>query len=268
MKYYKLLSIAGSDSSGGAGIQADLKTFAALGCYGMSVVTAITAQNTKGVRSVHAPPPAFVEDQLAAVLEDIGADAIKIGMLYSVEVIETIARQLKKYPENKIVLDPVMVAQSGESLIQDEAIDAIKSLLMPLSVVVTPNIPEASIFVNDEIHSPEDMQNAARKLASSGTRSILLKGGHLEGGDCTDLLYFCREDRFMEFGAKRIPTRNNHGTGCTLSSAIASYLAKGFSIEESVRNAKDYVSGAIQAGSEYKTGAGHGPLHHFYKLWK
>ncbi len=267
MEYYKLLTIAGSDSSGGAGIQADLKTFAALGCYGMSVVTAITAQNTMGVRSVHAPPPAFVEDQLAAVLEDLGADAIKIGMLYSVEVIETIARQLKKYPENIIVLDPVMVAQSGESLIQDEAIDAIKSLLMPLSVVVTPNVPEASIFVNDEINSPEDMQNAARKLASCGARSILLKGGHLEG-DSTDLLYLCREERFTEFKAKRIQTRNNHGTGCALSSAIASYLAKGFSIEESVRHAKEYVTGAIQAGVEYEIGSGHGPLHHFYKLWK
>lgn len=268
MKYYKLLTIAGSDSSGGAGIQADLKTFAALGCYGMSVITAITAQNTRGVRSVHAPPPAFVEEQLAAVLEDIGADAIKIGMLYSVEVIETVARQLKKYPANKIVLDPVMLAQSGDSLIQEEAIDAVKSLLMPLSEVVTPNLPEASIFVNGEIHTPEDMRNAARKLASCGTRNILLKGGHLEGGDSTDLLYLCREDRFMEFKAKRIPTRNNHGTGCTLSSAIASYLAKGFSIEESVRHAKEYVTGAIQAGVGYETGGGCGPLHHFYKLWK
>ena len=267
MKYYKLLTIAGSDSSGGAGIQADLKTFAALGCYGMSVVTALTAQNTKGIRSVYALPPAFVEEQLAAVLEDLGTDAIKIGMLYSVEVIEVVARQLKKHPENKIVLDPVMVAQSGESLIQDKAIDAIKSLLIPLSVVFTPNLPEASIFVSAKIQTPEDMQNAARKLASYGTKNILLKGGHLEGGDSTDLLYLCREDRFMEFKAKRIVTRNNHGTGCTLSSAIAAHLAKGFSIEESIRHAKEYVTGAIQAGVEYETGGGSGPLHHFHKLW-
>jgi len=139
---------------------------------------------------------------------------------------------------------------------------------MPLSMVVTPNIPEASIFVDDEIHTPEDMQRAARKLAFSGTKNILLKGGHLEGRDSTDLLYLCREDRFLEFKAKRIPTQNNHGTGCTLSSAIASYLAKGFSIEESVRHAKEYVTGAVQAGVEYKTGRGCGPLHHFYKQWE
>ncbi len=268
MNYYKLLTIGGSDCSGGAGIQADLKTFAALGCYGMSVITALTAQNTEGVRSIHAASPAFIEDQLSAVLEDLGADAVKIGMLYSVGTIETVARLLKESYVNKIVLDPVMVAQSGGKLIQDDAVSAIRSLLMPLSSVVTPNIPEASIFVNGEIHTSVDMQNAVRKLGSSGARSILLKGGHLGGKDSSDLLYFCQEDRCMEFNAERITTRNNHGTGCTLSSAIASYLAKGFSIEESVRHAKEYVTGAIQAGVKYKTGRGHGPLHHFFKQWE
>ncbi len=268
MKYYKVLTIAGSDCSGGAGIQADLKTFSALGCYGMSVITALTAQNTRGVASVHAVPPAFVEDQLEAVFSDISVDAVKIGMLYSVEVIETVARQLKKHAVKNIVLDPVMIAQSGDSLLQDEAVDALKDFLMPLAAVATPNIPEASVFVDHHIITPDEMQQAVRQLASYGSKTILLKGGHLEGRESTDLLYICQEDRFIEFKAKRIPTRNNHGTGCTLSSAIASFLARGGDLETSVRYAKEYVTGAIQAGVEYETGGGHGPLHHFYDLWK
>ncbi len=267
MKYCKVLTIAGSDSCGGAGIQADLKTFSALGCYGMSVITAITAQNTNCVSSVHGVPSDFVTDQLTAVLSDIDADAVKIGMLYSVEVIESVARQLREYSVKNIVLDPVMVAQSGGSLLQDEALDAVKNLLMPLAAVVTPNIPEASVLVNHDIDSPEDMRKATLRLASCGAGSILLKGGHLTGEECNDLLYICSENRFVEFKAERISTRNNHGTGCTLSSAIASYLAKGFSTEKSVKYAKEYVLGAIRAGREYETGSGHGPLHHFYKFW-
>ena len=267
MKYHKVLTIAGSDSSGGAGIQADLKTFSALGCYGMSVVTALTAQNTQGVISIHAAPPAFIHEQLEAVLKDLGADAVKIGMLYSVETIETVARQLKKYSLENIVLDPVMVAQSGDSLLQDDAVDALKELLMPLSAVVTPNIPEASVLVNRRINTPADMHIAARQLASFGPGGVLLKGGHLRGDESTDLLYVCRKDQFVTYKARRIKTRNNHGTGCTLSSAIAAYLAKGLTLDDSVRQAKAYVTGAIEAGRGYEMGGGHGPLHHFYQLW-
>jgi hydroxymethylpyrimidine/phosphomethylpyrimidine kinase len=268
MKYDKVLTIAGSDCSGGAGIQADLKTFSSLGCYGMSVITALTAQNTRGVVSVHAIPPAFVEDQLEAVFSDMGADAVKIGMLYSAEIIETVARQLKKHAVKNIVLDPVMIAQSGDSLLQDEAVNALKDLLMPLALVTTPNLPEASVLLNRQIEATDDMEKAARQLCSGAFGSILLKGGHMDGKSSVDWLYDSREDRFVEFKAERIQTRNNHGTGCTLSSAIASFLAKKFSLEESVRRAKIYVTGAIRAGTDYEIGGGHGPLHHFYEMWK
>jgi len=267
LKYHNVLTIAGSDSSGGAGIQADLKTFSALGCYGMSVVTALTAQNTRGVVSVHPVPPAFIEDQLEAVLKDLGASAVKIGMLYSVEIIGAVARQLKKYSPENIVLDPVMIAQSGDKLLQDDAVDALKELLMPLSVVVTPNIPEASVLVNHHISTFADMHGAAQELSSLGSGGVLLKGGHLGGDESFDLLYDCRKDQFITYKARRIKTGNNHGTGCTLSSAIAAYLAKGMSLDDSIRKAKVYVTGAIEAGRGYKMGGGHGPLHHFYQLW-
>lgn len=266
-KYHKALTIAGSDSSGGAGIQADIKTFSALGCYGMSVVTALTAQNTRGVTSVHAVPAVFVEDQLEAVFNDMGADAVKIGMLYSVEVVETVARQLMKHSAKNIVLDPVMVAQSGDRLVQGKAITAVRDLLIPLATVVTPNVPEASVFLNRPIHTSEDMRKAAIQLASCGAGSILLKGGHLDGSDSTDVFYICREDRFIVLEAERIATRNNHGTGCTISSAIASYLARGLSLEKAVRKAKEYLTKAIRAGSEYEIGSGHGPVHHFHEFW-
>jgi hydroxymethylpyrimidine/phosphomethylpyrimidine kinase len=266
-KYHKVLTIAGSDSSGGAGLQADMKTFSALGCYGMSVVTALTAQNTMGVTSVHAVPAAFVRDQLEAVFNDMGADAVKIGMLYSVDVVETVAGQLKKHAAKNVVLDPVMSAQSGDRLVQDKAIAAVKDLLMPLATVVTPNVPEASVFLNRPIHTSEDMRKAAIQLASCGAGSILLKGGHLDGSDSTDVFYIRREDRFIVLEAKRVSTRNNHGTGCTISSAIASYLARGLSLEKAVRKAKEYLTKAIRAGSEYETGSGHGPVHHFHEFW-
>ena len=178
--YHKVLTIAGSDSGGGAGIQADLKTMSAIGCYGMSVITALTAQNTRGVTGIHAVPPSFAAEQIAAVLSDIGADAVKIGMLYSAELIEVIAGQLKKYGAEKIVLDPVMVAQSGDKLLQDDAIQAIKEYLMPLADVVTPNLPEAEVLIGRSIQGLDDMQTAAKSLARYGSRSILIKGGHLE----------------------------------------------------------------------------------------
>jgi len=266
--YCKVLTIAGSDSGGGAGIQADLKTFSALGCYGMSVVTALTAQNTQGVNGIHAVPPPFVEEQMEAVFTDIGTDAVKIGMLYSAELIETVAGQLIRHDVKKIVLDPVMVAQSGDKLLQDEAVEALKEHLMPLADVVTPNLPETGVLVEREINGLEEMKTAARTLAAHGSRSILVKGGHLEGRGSMDLLYLVEEDRFVTYDSARVKTRNNHGTGCTLSSAIASYLAKGSVIEDAVRKAKTYISNAIASGAMYRLGNGHGPVHHFHEFWE
>jgi len=267
-EYHKVLTIAGSDCGGGAGIQADLKTMSAIGCYGMSVITALTAQNTRGVTAIHAVPPSFAAEQIAAVFSDIGADAVKIGMLYSAELIEVIAEQLKKYNAQKIILDPVMVAQSGDKLLQDDAIQAIKQYLMPLVDVVTPNIPEAEVLIQRRIGGLEEMQAAAKDLAGWGSRSILIKGGHLEDDDSTDLLYLADEDRFVRLAAKRIASRNNHGTGCTLSPAIASYMARGHDIEAAVRKAKTYIQNAIRAGAEYTIGGGHGPVHHFFEFWQ
>jgi hydroxymethylpyrimidine/phosphomethylpyrimidine kinase len=266
--YHKVLTIAGSDSGGGAGIQADLKTFAAIGCYGLSVITALTAQNTRGVTAIHAVPASFAAEQMTAVLSDIGADAVKIGMLYSAELIEVVARELKKFEVADIILDPVMVAQSGDKLLQEDAIQALKESLMPLATVVTPNIPEAEVLLDSRLQNLEDRQAAARAMAAFGSRSILIKGGHLNDDSCIDWLYLTEEDRFVDLKAPRIVSRNNHGTGCTLSSAIAAYRAKGFGIEEAVRHAKSYIQNAIQAGADYQLGNGHGPVHHFFKFWQ
>ena len=267
-KYFKVLTIAGSDSGGGAGIQADLKTFAAIGCYGMSVITALTAQNTQGVTAIHALPPSFAIEQMTAVFTDIGADAVKIGMLYSAELIEAISETLNKYRARNIVLDPVMVAQSGDKLLQDDAIQAIKDHLMPVADVVTPNLPEAEVLLGQKIEGFEDMQRAARSLAQFGSRSVLIKGGHLEESTSTDLLYLTEEDRFVILEAERVDSRNNHGTGCTLSSAIAAYISRGSQIEDAVRKAKTYIQNAIRAGAAYKIGQGHGPVHHFFEFWE
>jgi hydroxymethylpyrimidine/phosphomethylpyrimidine kinase len=267
-QYCKVLTIAGSDSGGGAGIQADLKTFSAIGCYGMSVITALTAQNTRGVIGIHAVPPAFAVQQIEAVFTDIGADAVKIGMLYSAALIEAVADALKKLGARKIVLDPVMVAQSGDKLLQDDAVDAIKAHLMPLADVVTPNIPEASVLTGQALKNWKDAERAAEILAESGSRSILIKGGHGAENKSTDLLFLARENRFIRLAAERIETRNNHGTGCTLSSAIAAYLAKGNDIEAAVQKAKTFMNGAIAAGARYQIGHGHGPVHHFFQWWE
>jgi hydroxymethylpyrimidine/phosphomethylpyrimidine kinase len=267
-QYCKVLTIAGSDSSGGAGIQADLKTFSAIGCYGMSVITALTAQNTRVVTGIHAVPPAFAVQQIDAVFIDLGADAVKIGMLYSAELIEAVADALKRYGARKIVLDPVMVAQSGDKLLRDDAVEAIKTHLMPLADVVTPNIPEASVLTERELKSWKDIERAAETLAGHGSRSILIKGGHGEENKSTDLLFLAHEKRFVRLAAERIETRNNHGTGCTLSSAIAAYMAKGHAIESAVQKAKTYINGAIAAGAAYRIGHGHGPVHHFFQWWR
>ena len=267
-EYYKVLTIAGSDSGGGAGIQADLKTFAANGCYGMSVITALTAQNTRGVTAIHALPPSFAVEQLTAVFSDIGTDAIKIGMLYSAELIEAVAETLNNFRPRNIVLDPVMVAQSGDKLLQDEAIQAIKEHLMPVADVVTPNLPEAEVLLGQKIETFQDVQRAARDLSRIGGRSILIKGGHMAESTSTDLLYLTEEDRFCSLEADRIDSQNNHGTGCTLSSAIAAHMARGSDIEAAVNKAKTFIHNAIQAGAAYKIGHGHGPVHHFFEFWE
>lgn len=267
-QYCKVLTIAGSDSGGGAGIQADLKTFSAIGCYGMSVITALTAQNTRGVNGIHAVPPAFAVQQIDAVLSDIGADAIKIGMLYSAELIEAVAAALKKHGAQKIVLDPVMVAQSGDKLLQDDAVEAIKAYLMPLAEAVTPNLPEAEVLTGQTLQNRQDVENAASELTAHGSRSILIKGGHGDDNQSSDLLYLAGENRAVWLTAERIQTRNNHGTGCTLSSAIAAYLSCGHDIEKAVQKAKAYMNQAIAAGAAYKIGHGHGPVHHFFRWWE
>jgi len=266
--YHRVLTIAGSDSGGGAGIQADLKAISANGCFGASVITALTAQNTVGVTAIHPVPIDFVAAQMDAVLSDIGADAVKIGMLFSPELIRTVAAGLKRHDVRTVVLDPVMVAQSGDKLLQDEAIDALKTELIPLATLITPNLPEASVLLGREIATPEDARQAVTDLAAFGCRNVLVKGGHLESGDSDDTLYLVDEQRLITLRGTRIPTRNNHGTGCTLSSAIAAGLAKGQNVETAVRSAKDYISGAIQAGAEYVIGNGHGPVHHFYRFFE
>ncbi|MGD2000585.1 MAG: bifunctional hydroxymethylpyrimidine kinase/phosphomethylpyrimidine kinase [Desulfobacterales bacterium] len=266
-RYARVLAIAGSDSGGGAGIQADLKTFSALGCYGMSVVTALTAQNTTGVTGIHAVPPAFVVQQMAAVFSDIGADAVKIGMLYSAELIQAVADGLRRHEAANIVLDPVMVAQSGDKLLQDAAITALKDHLLPLATVLTPNLPEAAVLLGREVNGLDDMQAAAKSLAAFGSRSVLLKGGHAQGDDSSDVLFIADEDRCIVLEDRRVRTANTHGTGCTLSSAIAAYLAKGETIAAAVRNAKKYIAEAIRAGAPYRLGHGSGPVHHFYSFW-
>ena len=265
--YHRCLTIAGSDSGGGAGIQADLKTFGALGCFGMTAITALTAQNTTGVSAIEALSPQFVADQIRAVVTDMGVDAVKIGMLFSADIIRAVANELKRVTVNNIVLDPVMVAQSGDKLLQNDAVEAIKSELMPLATIVTPNIPEASILVAKSLTTDADFRYAVEKLAGYGCRAVLLKAGHLKGERSTDLLFLAGDKRFVEIDGPRIATANNHGTGCTLASAVAAYLARGSGLEKAVRTAKTYIEGALKAGAAYKIGRGHGPVHHYYRYW-
>lgn len=265
-KYHRVLTIAGSDSGGGAGIQADLKTIAANGCYGMSVITALTAQNTVGVSGIHAVPVAFVQQQLEAVLSDIGTDAVKIGMLFSPDLIHTIAEVLDTFQVGNIVLDPVMVATSGDKLLQDDAIEALKTALIPKADIITPNLPEASVLLGREINSLGMLNQAARDLCQLGCKNVLIKGGHLEGQESDDCLYLSETDEMIFLPAKRIATNNTHGTGCTLSSAIAANIARGYGVVEAVQKAKEYIHGAIAAGADYLIGSGHGPVNHFYKF--
>ena len=266
--YHRALTIAGSDSGGGAGIQADLKTFAANGCYGLSVITALTAQNTMGVSGIHPVPVEFVRQQLRAVLGDIGADAVKVGMLFSVSLIETVAAALAEFAIAPVVVDPVMVAQSGDRLLEADAIDTIKTQLLSLATVITPNLPEAQVLLGRTISGQDELYEAARDLAQFGCRAVLVKAGHLDGAASTDILYLADAKRFVTLEGERIDTRNNHGTGCTLSSAIAAGLAQGLDLEAAARSAKTYIQRALQAGSTYRIGQGHGPVHHFYAFWQ
>jgi hydroxymethylpyrimidine/phosphomethylpyrimidine kinase len=266
-KYKTVLTIAGSDSGGGAGIQADLKTVSACGCYGMSVITAITAQNTQGVSDIFPLHLSTIEKQLDAVLEDIGADAVKIGMLHSSEVIALIAQKVKQFEIRNLVIDPVMVATSGDKLLQDEAITALKEKLLPLATVITPNIPEASILLGRKISSQSELPASAKELSNNGAVSIMLKAGHLSDDRLIDVLYDAEVDDFIYLESQRINTLNTHGTGCTLSSAIASYLAKGEDLKSAVEKGKHYIDNAIRAGRDYQTGHGHGPVHHFFNWW-
>lgn len=262
------LTVAGSDSSGGAGIQADLKTFAALGVYGASVVTALTAQNTQGVSGIHDVPPDFIAKQIDAVFADLAVGAVKIGMLSRVGAMEAVAAGLKRHKAKNIVLDPVMVASSGDRLLAPDAVEALTRLLMPRARVVTPNLPEAAALLDQPIASDErEMERQARALLKRGAKAVLLKGGHGAGRHSVDL--------FVEAGggvtrlaSRRIATKNTHGTGCTLSSAIAAGLAKGFALYEAIAVAKKYVTTAIAAADMLEVGHGHGPLHHFFRQWR
>lgn len=268
MQYKRVLTIAGSDSGGGAGIQADLKTIAANGCYGMSAITAITVQNTVGVTDVHPIPEVIIGGQIESVLSDIGADAIKIGMLHSSAVIRTIIGSLEKFDVRNIVLDPVMVSTSGHKLIQDEAIETLKNELIPLARVITPNIPEAEILLGQKINRQEDLKTCIKQLSCNGKVSVLLKAGHLTEDTLTDVFYNAETDELLELSSQRAYTRNTHGTGCTFSSALASQLAQGLNLNDAVCKAKEYINAAIVAGTDYEIGHGHGPVHHFYPFWK
>ena len=260
-KYPRVLSIAGSDSGGGAGIQADLKTFSALGCYGMTAITALTAQNTLGVRSIHGVPPQMLLDQIDAVVEDIGVDAVKIGMLHSPEIVHAVAEAIDRHALERVVLDPVMVATSGAVLIDNPAIIALVRELFGRAALVTPNLDEAALLVGRPLDSEQAMEIAARELLSQGARAVLLKGGHLPGDVVSDLLIMQGGAPYW-MRAPRIHSANTHGTGCTLSSAIASHLALGLSLTEAVEAARVYVRGALEAGAAVRTGAGSGPLNH------
>lgn len=262
-RYPRVLSIAGSDSGGGAGIQADLKTFAALGCFGMTALTALTAQNTLGVRSIHGVPLSFLTEQIDAVVEDIGVDAVKIGMLHSADTVRTVASAIQRHGLERVVLDPVMVATSGAKLIDDRAIDVLVRELFPLAAVVTPNLDEASLLVGRPLLGEADMEAAARELLERGAQAVLVKGGHLAGGVVSDLLHV-RGGAPQWMRAPRIVTPNTHGTGCTLSSAIASHLALGTHLSDAVLRAREFVRGALEAGAQVRTGGGSGPLNHGY----
>lgn len=266
-KHYKrVLTIAGSDSGGGAGAQADIKTISALGCYAASAITAITVQNTLGVQAVEGISIPVITGQIRAVIDDIGVDAVKIGMLHSAQVVKAVADTLREYHIQNVVLDPVMVSTSGHRLIEEDAIEALMTHLMPLARVITPNIPEAEILLGHQLTCQDELPAAAQELAEKCKTSVLLKAGHLKEERLTDVLYDYETARIYYLPSKRIYSRNTHGTGCTLSSAVAAFLARGNNLPTAVKHGKQYISVAIQAGTAYKIGHGFGPVHHFCNL--
>jgi len=276
MKHYRrVLTIAGSDSGGGAGIQADIKTISACGCYASSAITAITVQNTIGVIDVMGLPPQIVGEQINAVLSDIGADAVKTGMLHSEEIIMTIKEKILKFHIQNLVVDPVMVSTSGHRLIEESAVDTLKKELVPLARVITPNIPEAEILLGTEITGQDELQECAMKISQlfsshrqeDGTIrqiSVFLKAGHLSEDNLVDVFYNGETGHLSLLESTRLNTRNTHGTGCTLSSAIASFIAGGYDLDTAAAKAKAYINGAIISGAEYEIGQGHGPVNHFW----
>jgi hydroxymethylpyrimidine/phosphomethylpyrimidine kinase len=261
LRYPRVLSIAGSDSGGGAGIQADLKTFSALGCYGMTAITAVTAQNTQGVTAIHGVPVEVLKAQICAVMDDIGVDALKIGMLHSPELVRVVAWAIDEYRIERVVLDPVMVATSGDRLIAEETIGVLVGELFHRVTLVTPNLDEAALLLGGAISNIAALDDAAARLLALGARAVLLKGGHLPGDEVVDVLAM-RGEGLQRLQSSRIASGNVHGTGCTLSSAIAAGLALGLSLPQAVAEARRYVLQAIAAGAQVHTGSGHGPLNH------
>ena len=259
--YARVLTIAGSDSGGGAGIQADLKTFAALGCYGMTAITALTAQNTKGVQGIHGIPAEFLKAQIQSVMDDIGVDAIKIGMLHAPEIVDVVAWAIDHYQLKNVVLDPVMVATSGDRLIASETVQVLVRELFPRATLITPNLDEAVLLLGRDISDANVLESAGRDLLAMGARAVLLKGGHLPGDDLIDLLVQPNTPS-ERLCSRRIHSNNVHGTGCTLSSAIAAYLALGMGLSEAVHCARQFIVQAIAHGADITTGHGHGPLNH------
>lgn len=266
--YKRALTIAGSDPSGGAGIQADLKTFSACGCFGTSAIVAVVDENTTGVTGVHPVPVDFVTGQIRSVLDDIGADAIKIGMLHSSGLIRAVRQTLSAYDIRNIVLDPVMVATSGDRLLQQEAIATLGSELIPHVRVITPNIPEAELLLGRKLNRQDELPGAAQELSCDKRVSVFLKAGHLHDEDLIDIFYNAETGETIELRSRRVATPNTHGTGCTLSSALTAFLAQGFSLTEAARRAKAYIAAAIEAGAQYRIGHGHGPVHHFFRFWE
>ena len=260
-RYARVLSIAGSDSGGGAGIQADLKTFAALGCYGMTAITALTAQNTVGVQGIHPVPAAFLKAQLQSVIEDIGVDAVKIGMLHAPQIVEVVAWAIDHYQLKNVVLDPVMVATSGDRLIASDTVQVLVRELFPRAALITPNLDEAALLLQQPITDAQELDAAAQALLAMGAQAVLLKGGHLPGDALVDVLLQPGQP-LLRMGSARIPSRNVHGTGCSLSSAIAAHLALGQGLADAVQAARHFIRAAIAAGAAVKTGQGHGPLNH------
>lgn len=259
----RILTIAGSDSGGGAGIQTDIKTMTVLGGFGMSAITALTAQNTLGVQGVHAVPIDFIRQQLDSVLSDIGADAAKTGMLATSEIVEAVVEGIRRYDVPNLVVDPVMVATSGDPLLADDAVSSLRELLFPLATIITPNLSEAKLLCDFEVDSLDSMKEAAKVIHESGPKFVLVKGGHL-GDECTDLFY--DGQRFETFSAPRVPTNNTHGTGCTLSAALATFLGQGFSPREAVARAKEFITLAIT--HSLKIGGGNGPTDPFAHIRK